>query len=151
MTVKFQLKRNVTVLQQNNFATIDGQTIQVIPLKFSGFKKNTNGQSLTDQKQLLDAYSKYELDYFKNELGIDVINPNSQWVVTKSKGWYIWYFRVGNMPTAVDKQTTIQLFASTVIGDKILTVNASLLSDGDFNKAGLIVNDMMETIIIIKQ
>lgn len=151
MTVKFSLKRNVTVLQQNNFATIDSQTIQVIPLKFTGYKKSTNGQNANNEKQLLDIYSKYELEYFKNELGIGVINPNRQWVVTKSKGWFIWYFRVGNMPTQVDKQTAIQLFASTVVGDKILTVNAPIQSDGDFNKAGLIVNEMMATIIIIKQ
>jgi hypothetical protein len=151
MTVKFQLQRHVTALQQNNFATVDSQIIQIIPLKFSGFKKSTNGQNLFDQKQLLDTYSKYELDYFKNELGIDVINTNSQWLVTKSKGWFIWYFRVGNLPTQVDKQTAIQLFASTVIGDKILTVNAPIPSDSDFNKAGLIVNDLMETMIIAKQ
>jgi hypothetical protein len=151
MTVKFQLKRKVTVLQQNNFASIDSQTIQIIPLKFSGYKKSTSGQNANNEKELLDTYSKYELNYFKNELGVDVINPSSQWVVTKSKGWFIWYFRVGNAPSQVDKPTAIQLFASTVIGDKILTVNAPIQTDGDFNKAGLIVNDMMETIIITKQ
>ena len=151
MTVKFPLKRNVTVLQENNFATVDSQTIQITPLKFSDYKESTNGESPGDEKQLLDLYSKYELEYFKNELGIDVINPNSQWVVTKSRGWFIWYFRVGNTPIQVEKQVTIQLFASTVIGNKILTVNAPIFSDEDFNKAGLIVNDMMEGIITSKQ
>ena len=151
MTVKFPLNRNVTVSQQSNFVTVDSQTIQIIPLRFSDYKESTDGQSMGNEKQLLDVYSKYELEYFKNELGINVINPNSQWVVTKSKGWFIWYFRVGNTPIQVEKQVTIQLFASTVIGDKILTVNAPILSDGDFSKAGLIVNDMMEAIIITKQ
>lgn len=106
---------------------------------------------MTNEKELLDTYSKYELAYFEKELGVQVINPNSQWVVTKSKGWFIWYFRVGNTPTQATKQTTIQLFASTVIGNKILTVNAPILSDRDFNKAGLIVNEMMEAIIITKR
>lgn len=151
MTVKFPLKRNVTVLQQNNFATVDGQTIQIIPLKFSGYKKSTSGQGINSEKQLLDTYSKYELEYFKNELGVDVMNPSNQWVVSKSKGWFIWYFRVGNTLAQVNKQTTIQLFASTVVGNKILTVNAPIESDGDFNKAGLIENEMMETLIITKQ
>ncbi len=151
MSVKFQLKRNVILLQQNNFVTVDSQTIQIIPLKFSGYKKGTNEQGINSEKQLLEAYSKYELEYFENELDIDVVNPNSQWVVTKSKGWFVWYFRVGNIPAQVDKQTTIQLFASTVIGDKILTVNAPIQSDGDFNKAALIVNEMMESLNITKQ
>ena len=105
---------------------------------------------MSNEKQLLEEYSNYELDYFKNELGIEAINPSSQWVVTKSKGWFIWYFKVGNTPVQVEKQVTIQLFASTVIGDKILTVNAPILSDGDFNKAALIVNDMMEAMITTK-
>jgi hypothetical protein len=151
MTVKFPLKHNVTVLEQNNFVTVDSQTIQITPLKFNDDKKSTNGQSMSDENQLLDEYSKYELDYFKNELGIEVINPGSQWVVTKSKGWFVWYFRVGSTPVQVEKQAIIQLFASTVIGDNILTVNAPIFSDGDFNKAGLIVNDMMEGIVTIKQ
>jgi hypothetical protein len=151
MTVKFSLKRSVTPLQQDNFVTVDNQAIQITPIEFTGYKVPINGQSLSNEKQLLDTYSNYELDYFKNELGVEVINSSNQWVVTKSKGWFIWYFRVGNTPIPVEKQTTIQLFASTVIGDKILTVNAPILSDGDFNKAGLIVNEMMETITITKQ
>ena len=142
-SIKFVLKRKVTVMQQNNIATIDSQTIQLTPLKFSGYK--VSNLTMDDQKQLLDTYVKYELDYFKNELNVEVINPNNQWVVTNSKGWFVWYFRVGNMPTQINKPTEIQLFASTVVGDKILTINAPIPTDSDFAKAGLIVNEMMET------
>jgi hypothetical protein len=151
MTVKFSLTRNVTILQQDNFVTVDSQAIQITPIKFTGYKVPINGQSLSNEKQLLDTYSNYELDYFKNELGVEVINSSNQWVISKSKGWFVWYFRVGSTPVQVEKQAIIQLFASTVIGDKILTVNAPILSDGDFNKAALIVNDMMEAIVTTKQ
>jgi hypothetical protein len=151
LSIKFSLKRHVTVTEQNNFVTIDSQAIQITPLKFSGYQKETNKLSVDSQKQLLDTYSKYELEYFANDLGIELINPSNQWVMIKSRGWFIWYFRIGNVPAQVSKPTTIQLFASTVIGDKILTINAPLPSDTDFNKAGLIVNDMMESLIITKQ
>jgi hypothetical protein len=77
-------------------------------------------------------------------------NSSNQWVMIKAKGWFIWYFRVDNTPAKVDTQTKIQLFASTVIGDHILTINAPIFSDGDFDKAGLIVNDMMETLTLAK-
>ena len=87
MSIKFQLKHNITVMQQENFVTIDGQTVQITPLKISGYKKGVTRLSINDQKQLLDTYSKYELDYFKNELNVEIINPNSQWVMTKSRGW----------------------------------------------------------------
>jgi len=150
-TVKFPLKRQVTVSPENNFVTIDSQIIQIMTLKFNGYKKETKGENLNNQKILLDAYSKYELEYFKSDLGVEVINPNSQWVVTKSKGWFIWYFKVGKVPTQIDAQTEIQLFATTVIGDKIFIINAPIMTGGDFSKAALIVNEFMEALTIMKQ
>jgi hypothetical protein len=150
-TIKFPLKRQVTVSPQNNFVTIDSQIIQIMTLNFDGNKKDTTGEKLNNHKELLDAYSKYELEYFKNDLGVDVINPNSQWVVTKSKGWFIWYFKLGKVPTQVDTQTEIQLFATTVIGDKVLIINTPIMTGGDFSKAALIVNEFMEALTITKQ
>ncbi len=150
-SIKFPIKRQVTVSPQNNFVTIDNQTIQIMALKFSGYKKDTKGENLSNQTELLDTYSKYELEYFKSDLGVEVINPNSQWVMTRLKGWFIWYFKVGKVPTQVDTQTDIQLFATTVIGDKILIINAPIMIGGDFSKAALIVNEFMEAMSIAKQ
>ncbi len=149
-TIKFPLKQQVTVSPQNNFVSIDNQTIQIMSLKFDGYNKNTKGENFDNQKELLVAYSKYELDYF-TELGVEVINPNNQWVVTKSRGWFIWYFKVGNIPTQVEKQTETQLFATTIIGNKIFIINAPIMTGGDFSKAAYLVNDMMEALIITKQ
>ena len=151
MAVKFQLNRKITILPQKNIVTIDGQTILITSLKFGGYKIDIPGQNMNSQKLLLETYSKYEQDYFKNELHTELINPNNQWVVIKSKGWFIWYFKVGHVPIQVAKETKIQLFTSTIIGDNILTVNAPIFVDGDFNKAGLIVNEMMENLTISKQ
>lgn len=151
LTVSFRLHYNVAVLQQNNLARIDSQVIQVTALEYGGFKKDINPGKLSGQEQILGAYTNYELDYFKNKLGIEVINASHQWVETESRGWFIWYFKVGSIPTPVDRQMQIQLFASTVIGNKILTINAPVLVDGNFEQAGRIVNNMMETLTIIKQ
>lgn len=150
-TIKFPLKRQVTVSPQNNIVTIDIQTIQIMALKFTGYKKDTLGENLNNQKELLDTYSKYELEYFRSDLGVEIINPNSQWVMTKSKGWFIWYFKVGKVPTQVDTPTDIQLFATTVIRDKILIINAPIMTEGDFSKAALIVNEFMEALTMTKQ
>jgi hypothetical protein len=150
-TVKFPLKRQLTVSPQNNFVTIDSQTIQIMALKFTGYKKDTKGDNLNTHKELLDTYSKYELEYFRSDLGVEVMNPNSQWVMTKSKGWFIWYFKVGKVPTQVETQTDIQLFATTVIGDQILIINAPIMTGGDFSKAADIVNEFMEAMSITKQ
>lgn len=150
ISIKFGLKRNITPPKQKHFVTIDEQTIQIIPLKLEGNQNQSKEIKLDGQKELLKSYMKYELNYFTDELGIEVINPNNQWVIIKSKGWFIWYFRVGTQQTNLDKQTQIQLFASTVIKDNILTINAPIMSDGEFRKAGLIMNEMMESSVITK-
>jgi len=150
-TIKFPLKRQVSISPQNNFVTIDSQILQIMTLKFDGYKKDTKGENLNNQKELLASYSNNELEYFKSDLSVEVINPRSQCVLTKSKGWYIWYFKVGKVPIQLDTQTEIQLFATTVIGDRILIINAPIIIGGDFSKAALIVNEFMEALIITKQ
>lgn len=148
--VKFELKHALAI-QSQNILSVDDQTIQVTPLKVSGYRNATDLQNINSQKNVLQAYAEYELDYFKNDLHTELINPNNQWVITKSKGWFIWYFKVGSVPVNVAKQVKIQLFASTIVGDNILTINAPIFTESDFTKAGLIVNEMMETLTILKQ
>ena len=145
MSIKFQLKHNIVIMQEQNFVTIDDQIVQITPLKISGYKKGFTSLNINEQKRLLEIYSKYELDYFKNELNVEIINPSSQWVMTKSKGWIVWYFRVGK-PPELNNKTEIQLFASTIIGDKVLTINAPQSADTDFKKASLILNEMKESL-----
>lgn len=149
MSVNFRLKRKVTIQQQKNFIAVDGQTVQVIALQCAGEKEIVSGKD--GAQQLLQAYSRSEMDYFKNELGVELIQPNSQWVKLPSTNWLVWYFRVGKTNMQADNPTAIQLFASTIIGNKVLTINAPVLTDGDFNKAGSIVNDMMESMMVLKK
>lgn len=149
--LKFPLKRHFTLSPQDNFVTLDNQIIQIMTLKFDGFKKDVNGKKFNNQKELLYIYSNYELEYFKRELGVEVIAPNNQWVMVKSKGWFIWYFKIGKVTTQMKTQTEIQLFATTIIGNKILIINAPILKVGDFSESALIVNELMEALTITKQ
>jgi len=143
--IKFELNTK-SVKLQGNFVIIDSQVIQITPLKVSGLKKSMSDLDTLEQRKLLTDYSKYELDYFKKDLHIEIRRPNNQWIGIKSRKWFIWYFRVGGPPVQDIKKTEIQLFASTIIDGKLLTINAPILTDGDFKKAGLIVNQMMESI-----
>jgi hypothetical protein len=143
ISIKFPINRKLKVSALDNFVTIDNQVLQIKLLKFEGFNNVTKDKKLDNQKKILASYSKYEIEYFKNNLNVEIINPNNQWVLTKSKGWYIWYFKVGKTPEKVDKQIEIQLFSTTIIGDKILIINAPILINGDFSKAALIVNEMI--------
>jgi len=148
MSLLFTLKHNVTALQQKNWVEIDSQAVQIVSFKINGYDKSLTDLSSDDQKQLLGSYSENELNYYKTGLHVEVINPHNQWVITKSRGWFIWYFRVGKLPTGSKTKFEMQLYASTVIGNNILTINAPIQNDGNFTKAANIVNDMMESILI---
>jgi len=135
-------------MQNKNFVKIDSQLIQITPLQVGGYKKPPGTLDTAQQRQFLENYAQYELDYMKNELKVEIINLNSQWVISKSRGWFIWYFRPKLSLPELNKQTEIQLFASTILGDKILTINAPMQTGDNFGKAAYIVNDLMESLKI---
>lgn len=147
LSVKFTLEEQ-SIKLQGNIVLVDSQPIQIIPMTVSNSKKSLLSLNIDEQQQLLSDFSKYEVDYFSNKLGIEVLNKKSQWVDIKSKYWFIWYFRVGNVYAKVDKKAVIQLFATTVIDDKILVLNAPVMQDSNFVEIALIVNQMMESLII---
>jgi len=148
--LKFRLKRNVTMTEYENFVKVDSQIIQISPIKINGYKKSMTGLSLDEQKEILDSYSNYEIEYIQKEVGIEVLNQKTQWVVTKSRGWLVWYFFLGKMPMEVEKPTKVQLFASTIIGDRVLSINAPVMSIDDVASSAYIVNDMMESMTVSK-
>ena len=147
-SIQFKLKKKPFQKLEGNFVYIDSQIIQVTPLEIGNYKKNLSSLTAPDQKELLEEYSKYELDYFKNELKFEIIKPTIQWVTANSKVWLIWYFKVGNLPSDANTKMDTQLYASTIVGDKILTINAPMHSGSNFSKGALIVNEMMESIKI---
>jgi len=148
--IKFRLKHNVTVAQQENFVKIDSQLIQIASIKINGYGKSMSRLGLDEQKQILDAYSNYEIQYIK-ENGIEILNQKDQWVVTKLRGWLVWYFFLGKMPVELENTTRVQLYASTVMGDKVLTINAPIINVNEVARAAYIVNDMMESITVSKK
>jgi hypothetical protein len=130
----------------DNFLLVDSQVIQILTLKIDGLKNTPDELSEQEQHNLLANYSEYELAYLTKDLKIGVINPNNQWVDENSRKWLVWYFRVDNKNVEADKKVAIQLFASTIIGNKILDINAPIIVDGDFSKAALLVNQFMESL-----
>ena len=144
-SLKFRLGPKSVKLDQS-FLSVDSQVIQIALLRIDGPKITSSSLTPEEQHKILSTYSKYELDYFTHDLKTEVINPDSQWIDTKSGKWLVWYFRVGdNSSLQVYKKTVIQLFASKMIGDMIMDINAPIFEEGDFKKAGLIVNELMES------
>ena len=147
-SVQFKLKKKPFQQLEGNFVYIESQIIQITPLEIGNYKKNLTSLTSPEQMELLQEYSKYELDYFKDELKFEIIKPTSQWVTVNSKVWLIWYFRIGNLPSDANTKMDTQLYASTIVGDKILTINAPMHSGSNFSKGALLVNEMMESFTI---
>ena len=57
---------------------------------------------------------------------------------------------MGNNPDKSTNATKVQLFATTIIGNQILIVNAPVMSNEDFEKSAFLVNDFMESMKVIK-
>ncbi|HEY1163725.1 MAG TPA: hypothetical protein VGE90_01130 [Chitinophaga sp.] len=145
LSLKFQLTQQAVELQ-DNFITVDSQLIQISALQVSGNKKPLNTLDETAQQQFLSDYSKYEIDYFTKELHVEVIHPSSQWVTIGARNWFVWYFRVGKAPAQAGQKVWVQYFTSTIIDDKVLTLNAPIFVGADFAKAGLIVDQMIRSL-----
>jgi hypothetical protein len=139
-SIGFVLPRLVNMLDQAGFFRIDSQLVQLVLLQIDSV---VTGK--TDE-QSLRAYATYEMDYLRDEVHIPLINPQTQWVRTPSgRGWLVWYFRVGKITLPVEYPVEIQLYASTLLGDKVLTINAPIMQGANFGKAGMLVNGLMET------
>jgi hypothetical protein len=149
-SINFHLTQD-SVRMQDKILLVDSQPILITPLKVSGLDKDPGSLDNAGQKEFLQNYSKYEIDYFIKELKIEITDPTGQWVNIKSRNWLIWYFRVGNQPVHVEVKTRVQLFASTLIDNMVLSINAPIVADGDFNKAALIAKQLMDTIEINKE
>lgn len=144
-TLDFDLpESSLELLPQNEFLLIDSQITQCTMLRIEGLKLPVNELKDEEQRELLKNYSKYELDYLRDELKVEVIDPNDQWVDIKNRKWFIWYFKIGAMPVNVERRFSIQLFASTLVGQNILTLNMPVEQSGDFVRTALIMNAMME-------
>ena len=144
-------KLNRIISLHEKYLLIDSQVILVTPLQVEDSTKDLISTNVESQEKLLREYSAYEIDYFRNELGLQIIDPQSQWVETKGRYWYIWYFKVGQMPSFKGKQTAVQLFASTFIEGRVLTLNAPIMEGGDFSSAAYIINDLMVALALVKK
>lgn len=150
VSLSFRFKsKAVEIIDKAGFVTVDSQVVQIALLDPIDPKKRLDSLSESEQKSFLSQYTKYELDYFK-ELGIEVIKPHNQWEPVGGRKWFIWYFGVGKTPVKTEQQVKIQLFASAIVGKRVLTLNAPISDVDNFEKAAKIVNEIMETLSVTK-
>lgn len=148
--VQFPSKRQPKLIKQgsNKFLEIDGQIIQMNILKLDGITKKMRRKDTEFERTILTKHSEYEINYIRKELGIKIMNPENQWVSVGGRSWLIWYFKIGNAPKNVQNQFELQLYATTLIGDKIICINAPMQKNTDFGESANLVNELMESMLV---
>lgn len=140
----------VLIPSGQDMVMVDSQLVLISAARFDSLPAGGGFRSVEDQQKLLAAYVQWEQAYHVNEEGLVIINPQRLWVISQGRGWMIWYFRVGKVAVDVSQKAMIQLFASTVVGGSIVTLNAPVFAISGFSRIALTVNDMMEHMYILE-
>lgn len=150
INVRFPSKRQPKLIKQesNKFIEIDGQIIQMNILEVNGITKKMMRRDTAFERTILTKHSEYELNYFRKDLGLKIVNPENQWVSVGGRSWLIWYFKIGNVPKNVRNQCELQLYATTLVGDKIIFINAPMSKNTDFGESANLVNELMESMLV---
>lgn len=150
INVRFPSKRQPKIINQgtNKFLEIDGQIIQLNILEVDGVTKKMMRKDTAFERTILTKHSEYEMNYFRKDLGLKIINPENQWVIVNGRGWLIWYFKLGNVPKKGQNQFELQLYATTLVGDKIIFINAPMSKNTDFGESANMVNELMESMLV---
>jgi len=117
--------------EQKGFIIIDNNIFQTVILPFPQ-KVDFKGMTVEEQKANLLAYRDYEIDYFKNQLKLDITKLKYDWLLLNDKVFLFWYF---NMP--VDNETVRkQLYLTTICFDHILNLNTVQEKDNESFESG---------------
>ena len=121
----------VELLESGNNFFILVDSIWTLQLFTLGFQ-NPNNKDINDldvQKSFLLQYMNYELNYFKEELEMNIENQKAGWGPVGNKHYLLWHFETPDYPT-VQKQ----IYLSTIVFDNFLNINIPLTNDQSFDE-----------------
>jgi hypothetical protein len=114
--------------ENQNFIYIGSQVIQTswVPLQMplpAGYK--VDKLNIDQQKEILEGYVNYELDYFRQQLHLKVNNLQSEWVQINSRPSLIWHFdfNLADQNTKNKAPLTKQVYISTICFNQVLNIS----------------------------
>jgi hypothetical protein len=121
-----------------HFISIDKSTFQtsIIPMPQPipvGF--NLSNLTIAQQKDAIEGYVDYELDYFK-QLGVIPIKLRKEWVYINKKLFMLWEFDVNIDPRTVSGEVIKgQVYLATACFNQMWVTNLPLMNTKDHEKA----------------
>lgn len=102
---------------------LDGKLLQVVDLEFSNFQKaEKNAKKLTDD-EYLELHKKWESDYIGNSLKQTLLVKSETIEILNKQKAMVWSFE---MPKELNSDFSHQIFVTTVVGDRVVAINASV-------------------------
>lgn len=108
--------------------------------------QNPNNKDITDldvQKSFLLQYMNYELNYFKDEVKMNIENQKAGWGPVGNKHFLLWHFETPEYPT-IQKQ----IYLSTICFDNFLNINIPLTNDQTFDDGVNFLERVAENMIL---
>jgi|SRR5450631_644180 len=131
-----------------NYIKVNDRIFQTSIVPLPATKLNLNHLTNAQQKEALEAYMNYELEYFKNDLKLGYKNLRKEWMTINAKLWLIWIFDVSRLKKDADlaEQVTGQAYASTICFNQILDLNMPLFQGDPYEKTKKLVIKLMGTL-----
>lgn len=132
------ISNKIEPLDKAGYVIVDNKTLQFVLIPNSALKES---QDTAIQKAQLRGYSKYELDYAKNDLKLDYKNLKYEWLTINSKLFLLWYYdmppnktkttpKEGNTISVAEKQVNL----STLCFGEVLNLNTPFLEGDNFDE-----------------
>lgn len=112
------------------FITIDKQIIQatVIPVDKS---IDLHSMSAAREREVLQKYMEYELDYYRKKLKQRYSHLQTEWVSLQGRQFLVWYFDTPENEKLISRQ----VYVSTLFHDEVIDLNAPVFRSDDWGKA----------------
>ena len=131
-----------------SYITADNSVIQVMSLPLPQSTLDLSKLTLSQQKEALEGYVNYEMDYFKNELKINYKKLTKEWITINSKLWLLWTFDSSdfNSSEPLVNKPKFQIYASTICFNQILDVNTPVMNNQVLSKSTELIKKLMSTL-----
>jgi hypothetical protein len=131
-----------------NFIKVDGHIVQTTIVALPSDNLDLNSLTTDQQKEALEAYVDYELEYFDKELQLKYTNLKKEWKTIHTKLWLIWNIDIPEQKKVenIAQQVTAQIYASTICFNQILDINIPLFPADDIAKSDTLLIQLMSTL-----
>ena len=140
-----KIEGNVKTTQRKNVISVYNYVLQNIILDKAKFVKE--GEDNTDLKIMM-RYATSEAEYLSGQFKTKINIKMSKAPISEDKSVLIWYFE---MPSNMNNEVKLQIFANIIIGDKIFGLASSQFADQKFENVRDFLMDVISTVKKLKK